>query len=386
MAGPESDDPAFGPPSVVGESDSTTGLSLSELDEKCLGDTGANVNKGCGFGCEFCLNKGSMTYKFDPGGELEAAGVEDPPDEWGDFVFYRTGLPQAVWEDCHRAAQPGNQPLRRTDRGAGVTFLSIQTDPYMDVRAAEITGQTLCVLGGFERPARVLTRNPGLAWQQHADRYRELAARGLGTIGASVPALDRDRVRAIEPNAPPPQRRLEGLQRFADAGVPVYVSMSPTYPTADAASLGRLLDRIADLDPTVVFHEPINPHADNFQDCVRAARRAGAERLENELARLVDADGDVRTNEWVAYAVEQFHLVHQLATERDLPIHLWPDDKLVGATQGATSDWLADWKAAQSPEPWPAHRDQRVLADAPDPPATLASEPTSSGGGEASDR
>ncbi|MFW5918312.1 MAG: radical SAM protein [Haloferacaceae archaeon] len=328
---------------IVGHSRSTTGLSASKLHEKALCDLVANVAKGCSHGCSFCYNRAAPQYRHDPGGEIEAHGVDDPSDAWGEYVLYRHDLPETV------ASQLAHSPPQQwTERGRGVVGLSFGTDPYMDATTARITGQTLRLLRDHGRPARILTRNPTLAWKRHRRLLVEMAQYGLATIGTSVPSLEDDHVAAIEPLAPPVERRLADLASFEAAGVPIYVSMSPTYPTLDRMAVRSLLMRLSEVNPSVIFHEPINPRRGNLEASVEAAEQADAPGLAAALRTITDD----RTA-WRQYALSQFRDVQEIGADLGLPIHLWPDAQLIEATSGAVAEWLTAWKQAQSPEPFP---------------------------------
>jgi len=116
---------------------------------------------------------------------------------------------------------------------------------------------------------------------------------------------------------------------------------------------------LADVEPPVVFHEPINPRGANFEMTVQAARDAGVDRLADALAGLRNRE------RWVEYALDQFRLVQELGEDLNLPVHLWPDDQLVDAVSGREHEWLEAWQEPASPEPF-AGRD---TADDPLPPS-----------------
>ncbi len=97
--------------------------------------------------------------------------------------------------------------------------------------------------------------------------------------------------------------------------------MSPTYPTQDKADLRKQLERIAECDPAVVFHEPINPRGGNFEMTVQAARDAGEEQADLDLLRDRDR--------WAEYATNHLRWVQKIGEELGLPIHLWPDKQLI---------------------------------------------------------
>lgn len=339
-------------------------LSESKLHEKHLCDYVINVATGCRHGCKFCYVPSTPNIRTR--GEMlnDTVGVEDGQREWGDYVLYRDDIPDRLPGILER-----KRTWKTTDKGQGIVGVSFHTDCFMDPRAGDITASVIEALADHGRYCRILTRNPMLA-ANYMDTFAE--AGEYVTIGSSIPTLNEEHIRAIEPYAPPIEPRLRGLQRFADAGVPVYVSMSPTYPTMDRSDLRTLLGRIADLRPSVVFHEPINPRGANYAMTVAAAEEAGCDDLAHALT---DIQGP---NAWLEYACRHFEAVQYEADDLDLPYHLWPDRKLVDIAPRRVAEWLADWRDKQSPEPfggrpepdlpmlppetWPWER-QKTLAD-----------------------
>lgn len=311
-------------------------LSESSLSSKHLCDYVVNVATGCRHGCKFCYVPSTPNIRARPDMLEEEAGVRNPQKEWGSYVLYRDGLDERL--DSHLGRK---RTWKETENGAGVVGISFSTDCYMDGRAGDITRGVVEALAKHEKCARVLTRNPILALQDHPTFE---AAGEYVTIGSSIPSLNADEVAAIEPSAPSPEHRLRGLDEFNELGVNTYVSMSPTYPTMDRGDLRELLSQVAECDPSVVFHEPINPRAGNFQMCIQAARDAGELELANQLETLTDVE------QWADYAVAHLGAVQEIGDEMGLPIHLWPDKELVKLTDGRVSEWLSEWRERQSPE------------------------------------
>ena len=264
------------------------------------------------------------------------ANVKDVQEDWGSYLLYRDDLPERL-----RTELEMNDKSKHTDRGRGVVMLSSGTDCYQDRRAAHITQACIRELVSHGFPVRILTRSPAVV--QDIDLFKE--AGDLITVGSSIPSLDDELVRAIEPNAPPPTARWKALDKLRRAGVPRFVSMSPTYPTMDRNDFWNTLTFIKALDPEVVFHEPINPRGANFQMCVQAAEEAGKNELAESLQKLNNHD------KWVEYALEQINVVQTLAEEiGGLDIHSWPDRELVKATDGELRFKLSDMRKSISPE------------------------------------
>jgi len=108
--------------------------------------------------------------------------------------------------------------------GRGVVMLSSGTDCYQDRRTAQITRGAVAELITHDIPVRILTRSPAVT--RDIDLFQ--AAGDRITVGSSIPSFDATLVRAMEPNAPPPMTRWQALDTLQQAGVSVFVSMSPT--------------------------------------------------------------------------------------------------------------------------------------------------------------
>lgn len=311
-------------------------LSESNLYKKSLCDYVINVATGCRHGCKFCYVPSTPAIGSRGGMLNKQAGVKDVQQDWGSYLLYRDDLPERL-----RTELDTKEDWKATDRGRGVVLLSSGTDCYQDRRAAQITRACIQELIAHDRPVRILTRSPAVV--RDIDLFKE--AGELITVGSSIPSLDDDLVRVLEPNAPPPSARWEALDELRREEVPRFVSMSPTFPTMGEQELWEVMTFLKALDPEVVFHEPINPRGENFQMCVQAAEEAGRDELALELRKLKDKET------WVEYALEHINLVQQLADEiGGLKVHSWPDQELVQATSGELRFHLSDMQQAVSPE------------------------------------
>jgi DNA repair photolyase len=336
-------------------------LSRSSLYSKYLQDWVVNVASGCSHGCRFCYVPATPNIRTRQEMLQEHAGVEDAQGEWGEYVLYRDGLGDRLDEHLDR-----KRTWKRTRGGQGIVGLCYSTDPYMDPRAGEISTRCVEALADHGRYARVQTRNPLLA-SNYLEAFQD--AGEFVTIGSSINSLDESAVQALEPRAPSPEARVQGLKRFSDAGVPVFVSMSPTFPTMDRADIRDLMERIADLEPDVVFHEPINPRGANFEMTVAAAEEAGEEELAHELVDVQHPEA------WVEYAIQHFRWVQEAADDFEVAVNLWPDDDLLRhVPDGSDRErWLTQWRFRQSPENFAGRPDPRdSMPELPDRRTTLS--------------
>jgi len=325
-------------------------LSKSKLHKKHLCDYVLNIGTGCRHGCVFCYVPGTPNISMRQKMLKEEAGVEDAQKEWGQYVLYRSHIPSVLPGKVDR-----KRKWKHTDKGLGVVGISFHTDAYMDQRAANLATQAVRILSDREKYVRVLTRSP-LNPATHPirrDPSGKVTVRGKDalsnageylTVGASINSLDNNEVTAIERNAPPVSARLRGLKKLNEEGIQTFVSMSPTYPTQDKQDIRNLMEKLAELDPGVIFHEPINPRGDNFELTVAAAEEAGEIELARSLTEIQSGPA------WKDYALKHFKWVQELGEEMDLPVHLWPDKDLVGLCSGREKEWLQAWRDRQSPE------------------------------------
>ena len=324
-------------------------LSESKLHKKSLCDYVINVATGCKHGCEFCYVPTTPAIENRDEMLNEQANVKDTQEEWGNYLLYRDDLPERLGDVLENKDQ-----WKLTDRGRGAVMLSSGTDCYQDRRAAQITRGCVQELVKHDKPVRILTRSPAVV--RDLDVFRK--ADGLVTIGSSIPSFDASLVRALEPNAPPPSARYEALDEIQRAGVPVFISMSPTYPTMGEDDFWELLTFFKALGPEVIFHEPINPRGENFQMCLNAVEEAGYERVAKELRELQDHQ------KWVEYALEQINLVQQVADQiGGLQVHSWPDRELVKSTSGELRRKLSSMQDAVSPESFASRDSEDLIAD-----------------------
>jgi DNA repair photolyase len=157
-----------------------------------------NPYMGCSHACLYC---------YVP----DVARVERP--RWGTYVIAKRNLPTLLARE-----------LRRRPRDD--VFLSSATDPYQPAEGRHhITRACLELLARADWPLRVLTRSPLVTRDTEILRaFTDI------DVGMSVPTLDDEARRVLEPHAPNIPGRLAALRRLADAGLRTHVSFAPAYP------------------------------------------------------------------------------------------------------------------------------------------------------------
>lgn len=136
----------------------------------------------------------------------------------------------------------------RSWRGERIMF-SGATDCYQPLEASyQITRQCLEVCAEFANPVGIITKSYLVA--RDAALIAELHKRAGANVIVSIPFADRKACALIEPQAPPPQRRFEGIRRLTEAGVAVGVMVAPIIPGLTDKDIPRILEQASEAGAT----------------------------------------------------------------------------------------------------------------------------------------
>ena len=132
------------------------------------------------------------------------------------------------------------QAFRRPSwRGELVVFSGV-TDCYQPLEAAwQLTRGCLVVCLAFRNPVAIVTKS--LLIRRDADLLSRLAREAQASVAISIPFLDEEVARAVEPYTPTIRKRFETMRIVADAGIPVGIGVAPIIPGLNDADLPGLL-------------------------------------------------------------------------------------------------------------------------------------------------
>ncbi|NEP40437.1 MAG: radical SAM protein [Okeania sp. SIO2H7] len=293
-------------------------LQKSKLNKKGLCDYVINIASGCIHGCTFCYVPSTPAIRTKQT-QLKNKGVKDPQMAWGKYLFIRENVPELLDKILSR-----KKTWERSPSGKGVVLLCSGTDPYQNQQTASITRQTVEVLLKHDKKVRILTR--GLLWTQDLD----ILTSPNVTVGMSIPYLDDELSRKIEPQAPPPSKRYQALQEGHKAGCRLYVAMAPTPPTMTLDNFKSNLEQLILVDPEVIFWEPINARGSNGKPMVAAG--------------LDFAESVMTKKSWAENFLHQWQLIEEAASCIDgclERLHFWQDPELKGyLDEQKLDDWL----------------------------------------------
>jgi len=166
-----------------------------------------NPYRGCEHGCVYCYARPSHSYVgLSPGLDFETR------------LFYKAD-----------AAKLLEAELSAPNYRCAPIMLGANTDPYQPLeRSLKITRSLLEVLLRCRHPVAITTK--GALVVRDVDLLAALARDGLVQVMFSIPTLNDDLKRILEPRAASARAKLKAMRVLADAGVAVGVLVAPIIP------------------------------------------------------------------------------------------------------------------------------------------------------------
>ena len=166
-----------------------------------------NPYRGCTHGCHYCFAR-----KYQPHLELGAG------DDFASVIFVKTNVAEVLRRELQLPSRRGEQ-----------VALGTATDPYQPIEGTY--GLTRACLEAFREaptPLGIVTKGPMVV--RDIDVLRDLAKATKLSVYLSVPSLDDDAWRRLEPGTASPLQRLRAVRALVDAGIHCGVLMAPLVP------------------------------------------------------------------------------------------------------------------------------------------------------------
>ncbi|HYJ40343.1 MAG TPA: PA0069 family radical SAM protein [Steroidobacteraceae bacterium] len=120
-------------------------------------------------------------------------------------------------------------------------MLGANTDPYQPLeKAHKVTRSLLEVLLEHKHPVSITTKGALVA--RDVDLLAQLARDGLTRVMFSIPTLDNEMKRVLEPRAASAGAKLKTMRVLAEAGVPVGVLVAPIIPVLTEHEIEAVLE------------------------------------------------------------------------------------------------------------------------------------------------
>lgn len=184
-----------------------------------------NPYRGCTHACEYCFAR-----KYQHQLELGAG------DTFSSLILVKVNLVEVLKRELDKPSWTREQ-----------VAVGTATDPYQPIEGHyRITRGALEALAAARTPIGLVTKGPMIV--RDADVLAELTARAGCTIYMSVPSVDEDIWRELEPGTAHPLQRLRAVKTLTDAGVRAGVLVNPLVPgfSTRRGALARTLEAIAD--------------------------------------------------------------------------------------------------------------------------------------------
>ena len=186
-------------------------------------DRSINPYLGCEHGCIYCYARPSHSYlDLSPGLDFETR------------IFYKPNavdLLRGEWSKPGYVAKP--------------ITIGANTDPYQPAeKRLRITRRLLEVFRDHRHPVSIITK--GSLLQRDLDLFAELAERRLVSVAVSVPTLNADLKRVMEPRVPAASARFEAIRELRRINVPVTVMLAPLIPAINDNEIESILKRAAE--------------------------------------------------------------------------------------------------------------------------------------------
>ena len=184
-----------------------------------------NPYRGCTHACHYCFARRYQT-QFELG----------PDDQFSSVIFVKVNLVDVLRRELDKPSWKREQ----------VAF-GTATDPYQPIEGHyKLTRRSLEALLAGRTPIGLVTKGPMVI--RDADLLASLGKSAGCTVYLSVPSVDEDAWRSLEPGTAHPLQRLRAVRQLRDAGVNAGVLMAPIVPgfTTQPAKLEATVKAIAD--------------------------------------------------------------------------------------------------------------------------------------------
>ena len=184
-----------------------------------------NPYRGCTHGCHYCYARRYQT-QFELGAD----------DEFASIIFVKTNLVEVL-----------RRELQKRSWSKEYVAVGTATDCYQPIEGHyKLTRRSLEAFRDFDNPVGVVTKGPMVV--RDRDVLADLTNGPGCTVYISVPCVDEDVWRSLEPGTAHPLQRLRAVRELVDAGIRAGVLMNPIVPgiSSKPALIERTIKAIAD--------------------------------------------------------------------------------------------------------------------------------------------
>ena len=182
-------------------------------------DRSINPYQGCEHGCVYCYARPSHSYlDLSPGLDFETQ------------IFYK---PNAAARLLAEWQKPGYECKPIT--------IGANTDPYQPAeKTTQVTRQLLQLFSEYRHPVNLISKSHLIC--RDIDLLSDLARDQLCSVAVSIPTMDNNLKRIMEPRVPSANSRLNAIRQLSEAGVPVSLLHAPLIPAINDGEIEDILE------------------------------------------------------------------------------------------------------------------------------------------------
>ena len=184
-----------------------------------------NPYRGCTHACHYCFAR-----RYHAQFEMSAS------DHFSSVILVKVNFPDVLKKELARPSWCREQ-----------VALGTATDPYQPIEGEyRLTRQSLEHIAHARTPIGLVTKGPMVV--RDIDVLQAVSAQAKCSVYLSVPSVDEDAWRRMEPGTAHPLQRLKAVRRLADAGIRASVLMAPLLPgiTTSRSAITATVKAIAD--------------------------------------------------------------------------------------------------------------------------------------------
>ncbi|WP_312074995.1 PA0069 family radical SAM protein [Chryseobacterium sp.] len=182
-----------------------------------------NPYQGCEHGCSYCFARPTHEYwGYSAGIDFERK------------IMVKKNAPELL-----------EKFFRKKGHQAAPILLSGNTDCYQPAeRQFEITRQLLKVCLDYRHPVNILTKNALVL--RDLDILKPLAEQNLVSVSLSIPTINEDLRRKMEPRTSTAKNKLKAVEILSENGIPTHVMVAPIIPGLNSDEPLTILKAIHD--------------------------------------------------------------------------------------------------------------------------------------------
>ena len=182
-----------------------------------------NPYQGCEHGCAYCFARPTHEYwGYSAGVDFERKIMvkKNAPELLEQFFKKRGYKPESI-------------------------LMSGNTDCYQPIeRKLQITRKLLQVFLDYRHPIDILTKNALVT--RDIDILKQLAEKNLVTVSLSIPTVNEELRRKLEPRTSSVNTKLQAIETLSQNGIPVHVMVAPIIPGLNSMEILNIVKIISE--------------------------------------------------------------------------------------------------------------------------------------------